>query len=237
MKQELMMGTVYHSQVATNGTNPRSFPYNEYIQEGYCHMQLENLAGDDSANDANFDITSDDAVQPQTWGVQAIRLLDGGVSATVAEASSTISGTMVTTLSASLSLLPSTTFSATKSSPLANASTPTSSAVPSGSPTSPSESLSDGAIAGVSIGSVFCALALVIVLLLFRNALRPKHLTGRDDPSPSQEGTWPEPIAETNEGPYEVNGIARPHELDGLPCSELSCFPDRVELDVALQGR
>ena len=71
---------VYTTQVSTNGTSPQSFDYSEYEHNGICHMQVEDFAGDDTANTPTFDITSNDAVQRQTWGLSAISLLSEGSS-------------------------------------------------------------------------------------------------------------------------------------------------------------
>ena len=74
--------TAYHAQMTTNGTSQQQFPYSEYEKAGICHMQLENFAGDDFANTPRFGITSNDAVQAQTWGLKELASLGGGSSAT-----------------------------------------------------------------------------------------------------------------------------------------------------------
>ena len=80
--------TVYHEQVPTNGTNPLSFDYSEYDYQGICHMQLEDLSGDDFANTPTFDLTSNDAVEPQTWGLFAPSSFSGATTSCAITSSS-----------------------------------------------------------------------------------------------------------------------------------------------------
>ncbi|KAL8728828.1 MAG: hypothetical protein Q9166_005145 [cf. Caloplaca sp. 2 TL-2023] len=196
-------------------------------------MQLENSAEDDFTNTPTFDLTSDDAVEPQTWGIQALSLLGGGssASATVSMTKTSSPTTATTTTSASPSLPSSTIPNATNSSPTTAAFSPTTPAAPSVSPAqSPSASLSNGTKAGISIGCIFCTLALIIVVLLFRNARRSRRAAGHNTRFiPKYENASPGESAEMNEGPYEVNGITRPNELHGTPRSELAWTP-KVEI-------
>ncbi|KAL2056352.1 hypothetical protein ABVK25_003375 [Lepraria finkii] len=108
---------VYHSETSTNGTSPQSFPYSEYYNNGVCHMQLEDFSGDDFANTPTFDITSNDAVAPQTWGLSATSLLDRGSNpTTIASSSSTgVSSTVVATALSSSSSLSPASFSSSSS--------------------------------------------------------------------------------------------------------------------------
>lgn len=74
---------MYHAQVDSNGTNPRSFPYDGFKRKGICHMQRENTTEDDRANTPAFDLKSDDSVEPKTWGRSTLTLLGGRYGAYV----------------------------------------------------------------------------------------------------------------------------------------------------------
>ncbi|KAK4694506.1 hypothetical protein P7C71_g3092, partial [Lecanoromycetidae sp. Uapishka_2] len=224
---------LYHAEISTNGTNPQSFPYSDYYN-GQCHMQVEDFAGDDVGNTpapGGFKITSDDGIAAQTYGLEAINLL-GGASSATATLSTSSTRTSATTTPSSSSSSPS---------PVSSASTTPSTAIPISTPTptptkpTPPHSapLSTAAKAGISIGSAFSALTLILAAVLFyiarfRQTGDPKKQD--TDPFERDEPDGPQISSEVGLGPYyEVHGRARPNELQGQDRVELDWMP-RVEL-------
>ncbi|KAI4212550.1 MAG: hypothetical protein LQ351_004802 [Letrouitia transgressa] len=236
-KQELMSRTM---NISKNGTNPQSFPYSEFISKGLCHMQIEDFSGDDYANTPTFGLTSNDAVQPRTWGLSALRLLGGDDSATTIVSPSTIVTSKAVKTTAVSSSSSSTTESTFTILPLT---TRRNLATNSPSLPSPPRSLGVAAKAGISIGSIFCVLALIITVLLIRIARRSRRTVTRrtkpksSDQSRNHQARLPNEVTEIGEGAYyEVNGVARPNELFGIPRSELH-WESRVELNTSSTRR
>lgn len=236
----------YHKQVSTNGTNPQSFPYDDYNSKGICHIQLENFAEDDWADTPPFNLKSDDAVDPKTWG---LKQLGADQSSTVSAPSTTSPPTAIKTISlasssSSSSLTSAIVLSVSRPSlttPFPTSMDPAASSVSSPQP-SASKTLNNAAKAGISIGSIFCALALIIaILLLLRiRGLKGKHgqvtksgLSSifRSTKLPNNEDVKPETLTEIHGAPFEVDGIGRPTELQGMPRSELHWNPRGIELD------
>lgn len=227
----------YHAELSTNGTNPQSLQYSEYIN-GLCHMQLEDLSGDDFGNTPKgaFKITSNDAVAPQTWGLSALSEL-GGASDTTTTTSSTPTQTSSTFVASQFSSFPS-SYTSSPLSPSPTLSPPifatmtvtTAAQLPSAS--LPSKSLGTAAQAGIGIGGTFSGLALIIAVLWFYYKRFRRARTEDQDISsfePSQADNFQTTI-EVGEGAYhEISGVSRPNELQGIPRAELAWTP-RVEL-------
>lgn len=182
----------------TSGTTSESFDYNEYDEAGICHLQIINLHTRDSVDSPDFHLKSDDTFAAQTYGLSATSLLTAATQ-TATENSPT-------------------SFSSTGSTPL----TPTSPSSPSLS--SPSQPLTTAAKAGISIGSIFCAIALIIAVLLTYNAARRRRREQESKDAPGQISRAASP--EIGQGAYpEIDGLGRPHELQGIPKAELKGFP------------
>lgn len=197
-------------------------------------MQLENLAGDNYANTPTFEITSNDAVAPHTWGLSALSLL-GGDAALTAMASTSSSPSSPGPFSTPVATTSSPTSSSSLASQVPSTAAPsiTNEATPRASTPPPSQTLSTAAKAGIGIGSYFGGLALLIAVLLFRVARSRRTNIGKNDP----KGAWP---SGPNDVPhthdigggdyYEIGGVARPTELQGMSRAELDSA-HRIELN------
>jgi hypothetical protein len=188
--------------------------FNQDTSIGFCYMQLSDLGGAIYGNSTGFTITSNDQVSPQTLGENATLIT------TVPSLSTRLTTTEVLTTSS----VPSSFASATST--LFDSSRTTTSAIPSTSqqPVS-NDTLSRAAIAGASIGSIFCALAIISLVLLLRRFARSRRQQGERGDLNGTRPSLPDNynIAEVGEGLpfYEANGISRPPELYGTPRGEL----------------
>lgn len=197
-------------------------------------MQLEDLSGDDFANTPKgaFRITSNDAVAPQTWGLDAISLL-GGVSDTTETASPPPTGVSSTIVATQLSSFPSSSSpSSTTAVPAISAIKTVTAAEQLPSASSPSKSLGTAAQAGIGVGSTFSGLALIIAVLLFCYARSRRTRIEDQDIDRSEPGQADifQTTTEIGDGAYhEISGMSRPNELQGIPRAELAWTP-RVEL-------
>ena len=226
--------TVNHTQVPTNGITSQTFDYSEYDEAGICHFQIEDSEGDDSVDTPTFDLKSDDSLPVATYGVSSTSLLAEATTQTTVTPLPTR-----TTLDSSSSL---TSFTVSTTLPTTSRTSLSSTAVSSSTPSTPTSSssppqpLTTAAKAGISIGSIFCAVALVIAILLAYNVLARQKARKRQKqdtmnaPEQNPQSTLPE-IGD--EGAYnEINGLGRPHELYGIPMAELEWAP-RHEIDVS----
>ena len=223
---------VYHAQVSTNGTNPRSFDYSQYDSQGICHAQLEDSEGDDYANTPTFEITSNDAVESKTWGPSASNSGNGAAPATTAISASNSTPSTTSSLS---SIVSAGSPSATPILANPTSSSPTSTD-PAASPSPPPQSLSPGAKADISIGSSFCALALTIAVLLSRDLAQTRRRTlhGQQDLNnlkPEYQSPAAVELGDEGEALHEISGEERLRELHGVPRAELAWVPlaERLE--------
>ena len=151
-------------------------------------MQVESFSGDDFANTPVFEITSNDGLSPQTWGIAALGNAGGSPDNSNMQELPSIPPTLLaaaTSTSSSPASASSSSFSSSSSSSLSASSTtsslsslqsPTSSPTTSPPPSRPSTSsnsndkttLTPATKAGISIGSILSFLAITLILLLAR---------------------------------------------------------------------
>jgi peroxiredoxin len=181
-------------------------------------MQIEDYAGDTWENTPVFKITSDSQAAPQTFGEGAT------LSTTVPSLSTGVSTANVLTVSSALSESSSSDVSTVSSTLSESSSAPTSTASPTPQPSASNNSLSVAAKVVISVGSILCAIALMIVVLQYRK-VRTRRQRGKekDFNSTTPSPTNTDHTAEIGEGRsvYEVNGISRRPELYGTPRAEL----------------
>ena len=93
------------------------------------------------------------------------------------------------------------------------------------SPSSPSQPLTTAAKAGISIGSIFCAIALVIAILLAHNVTVRREARKRQKQdnknAPKQDSRSILPKTGREGDCDEIYGLEILHELHGIPQAEL----------------
>ncbi|KAL8832399.1 MAG: hypothetical protein Q9170_004900 [Blastenia crenularia] len=219
---------VYHAQVPTNGSNPQSFPYSNYNRKGVCHMQVESFSGDDFANTPHvFSLTSDDSSQPNTWGIGALGEAGGSPNPSHIQELPAIPSTVLAATTSELPSAASSSLSSSLESPTPIATTPPPPPRPSNSSNSNQKTTLTSAVkAGISIGSIFSFLAIVLIFLLARLlwSRRRRQHAGPQDPQ-SRFVFTENRMAGTGErrtSRYEMGGEGMPNELQGRPRAELS---------------
>lgn len=156
-------------------------------------MQVEDFAGDDFKNTPTFGITSNDGVEPTTWGLDALGKAGGSPEPSAIQQLESIPASVLAAATSTPSNSPSSSLapSASSSSPASSAfhttispstslsshiTAPATQSTPSLPQSTSSQDLTDhnkttltpAVKAGISIGSIPAFLALILVLLLAR---------------------------------------------------------------------
>lgn len=184
-------------------------------------MQVENLSCNDIANTPSFGITSNDSVQPKTWGVEELKKAGGSPKPGTIQALPSIPTSVLAeaffTPSSSDLLFSSASYGSTDSlvSPFTTQSPTSFQKLTSGN--NNDNKINRSAKAGIGIGSIIAVLLMILILFLawsLRSRQRQRQAIKESETAKEINGEKPL-------GSYEICGHCRPNELQGNPIAEL----------------